>query len=81
MSPEGRCRCPRWDNHAWNWSGHSRVCSLEGKLQPEVWEGRAIYDDEIEDDENKEEGFKEITEADQSCHVEEEEFLALIDSL
>ena len=57
------------------------VCSLEGKLQPVVWEVEAIEEDEMDFKEDVEEGFEDEAEADQSCNANEEELLALIDSM
>ena len=61
------------------------VCSLEGKLQPAVWEEEAMdkddMEDEMADDEDKEEDSEEMMEAEQSCNVSEEEILCLIDSM
>ena len=57
------------------------VCSLKGKLQPAFWEVEAIEEDDMEHEEDMDENFKDETEADQSCNANEEELLALIDSM
>ena len=57
------------------------ICSLEGKLQPEVWKGEASDEDEMDTEEDKGEGFTEMKEANQDSNIDEEEVLALIDLL